>query len=94
MRDSSQEAASAATWPLMMPLAIRLLACTERGALAVIRPARASASSTTPARGTTRLTRPSSRARSAVIGSPVRIISIATFFGICFGSRKTPPAPA
>ena len=33
-------------------------------------------------------------ARAAETGSPVRIISIATFFGICGGSRNVPPAPA
>ena len=40
------------------------------------------------------LTRPSSYARLASTGSPVRTSSIATWYGIRTGSRKRPPAAA
>src|SRR5271165_3842155 len=88
LRDNSQNPASAGTRPSRMPFATRLLACTASGAPVVIFAARSRAAATTWSWGTTRLTRPSSRARCAVIGSPVRIISIATFFGIWAGSRR------
>ena len=60
---------------------MRLLACTDSGALTVTRAASASAASSTEPSLTTWLTRPHSNASDAVSGSPVNSSSIATLWG-------------
>mmetsp|Transcript_106898 Transcript_106898/g.312536 ORF Transcript_106898/g.312536 Transcript_106898/m.312536 type:complete len:248 (-) Transcript_106898:16-759(-) len=67
---------------------------TARGAFTVTRSANFRAALRTFSRpgSTTSFTRPSSRARAQGMGSPVRISSMATAWGIFMGSRKRPPA--
>ena len=67
---------------------------TDTGALTVMRAASAWAVAISWSRGASALTMPSAWARSAGIGSPVRIISSATAWGSARGRRYRPPADA
>src|SRR3990167_854440 len=67
---------------------------TATGALTVMRADSALAAASSPSRSASTLIMPSCSARSAGMGSPVRIISSATAWGRARGSRYRPPAEA
>ena len=90
----AQPGSSPVMTPSSTPIATRLLAQTASGALTVIRSASASAASTAVPSGTTWLIRPHLSASADVIGSPVKISSIATLRGRWSTMRNTPPAAA